>query len=52
MGSTNFLLVNEKGRFPANTQANSKGDNATEAEVEHAKYVVILRSGKIIDARI
>lgn len=47
-GSTNLLLVNEKGRFPPNTQANSKGGNATEAEVEH-RSLVILRSGKIIE---
>ncbi|KAM1134674.1 hypothetical protein ACFX19_044474 [Malus domestica] len=42
-------LVNEKGRFPANTQANPKGVNSIDTEFEHAKSVITLRNGKIID---
>ncbi|KAM1013894.1 hypothetical protein TB2_043792 [Malus domestica] len=46
---TNSMSVNEKGRFPANTQANPKGVNSIDTEFEHAKSVITLRNGKIID---
>ncbi|KAM2928205.1 hypothetical protein COP2_035470 [Malus domestica] len=46
---TNSMSVNENGRLLANTQANPKGVNSTETEFKHAKSVITLRSGKIID---
>lgn len=41
------MLVNKKGWFPANIQANPKNVNLTKTEFEHAKFVVTLKSGKI-----
>ncbi|XP_070667485.1 uncharacterized protein [Malus domestica] len=43
------MSINENGRFPANTQANPKVVNLIDTKFEHAKSVITLRNGKIID---